>query len=116
MKFSPKSSDNKEKGVDVSLAVDVMENRDRLDIVVLVTGDGDFVPMVRALNRSGVRVLVVYFQYTEESGRKSFCNHTLLEVSDYGIDINSLERNPDERANFESLFLKYRPTDMPAQE
>jgi uncharacterized LabA/DUF88 family protein len=47
-----------EKGIDVALAVDALQVGlgGTIDIAVLVTGDGDFVPLVRALNKQGVRV------------------------------------------------------------
>lgn len=44
---------------DVELTVDVMMHASRLDRVVLVTGDGDFVRLVHALQDQGVRVEVL---------------------------------------------------------
>ncbi len=46
---------------DVGLCVDVMLDHQQLDVVVLGTGDGDFVPLVRALKRSGLRVEAIGF-------------------------------------------------------
>jgi uncharacterized LabA/DUF88 family protein len=47
---------------DVGLAVDVMKMAPKLDAVVLVAGDGDFVPLVEYLqSTSGVQVEVVSF-------------------------------------------------------
>jgi uncharacterized LabA/DUF88 family protein len=45
--------------MDVELAVNAMELAHRLDHVVLFSGDGDFRPLVEALQRQGVRVSVV---------------------------------------------------------
>lgn len=45
--------------MDVELAVDAMELAPRLDHAVLFSGDGDFRPMVAALQRQGVRVSIV---------------------------------------------------------
>src|SRR5689334_16901147 len=45
--------------MDVDLAVDMMELTDRVDHVVLFSGDGDFRRLVEAVQRKGVRVSVV---------------------------------------------------------
>jgi uncharacterized LabA/DUF88 family protein len=43
----------------VELAVDAMEVAEQVDQVVLICGDGDFSPLVQAVQRRGVRVTVV---------------------------------------------------------
>lgn len=45
--------------MDIELAVDAMEMADRIDHMVLFSGDGDFRPLVAAMQRKGVRVSVV---------------------------------------------------------
>ncbi|MBA4490110.1 NYN domain-containing protein [uncultured Paracoccus sp.] len=45
--------------MDIELAVDAMELAPRMDHAVLFSGDGDFRPLVEALQRQGVRVSVV---------------------------------------------------------
>ncbi|MDT8924882.1 NYN domain-containing protein [Pseudomonas taiwanensis] len=45
--------------VDMEIAVDVLEGAGRLDRVVILTGDGDFAPLIRAARRQGVRVEVI---------------------------------------------------------
>jgi uncharacterized LabA/DUF88 family protein len=45
--------------MDVELAVDAMEIAQHIDQLVLFSGDGDFRPLVRAVQRRGVRVTVV---------------------------------------------------------
>jgi uncharacterized LabA/DUF88 family protein len=45
--------------MDIELAVDLMEMADRLDHVVLFSGDGDFRRLVEAVQRKGVRVSIV---------------------------------------------------------
>lgn len=44
--------------VDIELALDVIEMIDRLDVVVLVSGDGDFQRLVEVLQAKGIRVEV----------------------------------------------------------
>jgi uncharacterized LabA/DUF88 family protein len=45
--------------MDIELAVDAMELAAHVDQIVLFSGDGDFRPLVEALQRRGVRVTVV---------------------------------------------------------
>jgi len=45
--------------MDIELAVDAMEMADRIDHMVLFSGDGDFRPLVAGMQRKGVRVSVV---------------------------------------------------------
>lgn len=45
--------------VDIELALDVIEMLDRLDVVVLASGDGDFQRLVEVIQAKGVRVEVV---------------------------------------------------------
>ena len=48
--------------VDLDMAVDMLLQSERLDRVVLVSGDGDFAQVVRALQNRGCRVEIVAFQ------------------------------------------------------
>ena len=56
-KYLPMSQSQGEKGTDVALAVDALQTGldGKIDLAVLVTGDGDFVPLVSALNKQGIR-------------------------------------------------------------
>ena len=45
--------------MDIELAIDMMEMVDRLDHVVLFSGDGDFRSLIEAVQRKGVRASVV---------------------------------------------------------
>ena len=45
--------------MDIELAVDAMEMAEKIDHMVLFSGDGDFRPLVAAMQRKGVRVSVV---------------------------------------------------------
>lgn len=55
---------------DLDMAVDALLQSDRLDRVVLVTGDGDFVQVVRALQNKGCRVEVVAFDHVSTALRQ----------------------------------------------
>ena len=56
------SSGTKKGDWDVGLTVDVMKMANRLDAVVIISGDGDFVPLVEYLqHHTGTQVEVVSF-------------------------------------------------------
>ncbi|MFW5655113.1 MAG: NYN domain-containing protein [Roseicyclus sp.] len=58
--FTDASGRRKVKGnMDIELAIDAMETAAHVDHIVLFSGDGDFRPLVEALQRKGVRVSVV---------------------------------------------------------
>jgi uncharacterized LabA/DUF88 family protein len=66
---------------DVGLAIDAITVAPKMDAIVLVSGDGDFVPMVEYLQvHSGCQVEVISF------GRSS--SHLLREVADEFIDMD----------------------------
>ena len=48
--------------LDIELVVDLFRLADRMDIAVIVSGDGDFAPAIRALQDKGVRCEVVSFK------------------------------------------------------
>lgn len=58
--FTDAAGRRKIKGnMDIELALDVLEMADRLDHIVLFSGDGDFRRLVETVQRRGVRVTVV---------------------------------------------------------
>ena len=58
--FTDSTGRRKVKGnMDIELAVDMMELAPHVDQIVLFSGDGDFRPLVEAVQRRGVRVSVV---------------------------------------------------------
>ncbi len=65
---------------DVGLAVDAIKMSSRLDSVVIVSGDGDFIPLVEYLQTMGVQVEVVSFGQST-SGK-------LREVVDDFVDLS----------------------------
>jgi uncharacterized LabA/DUF88 family protein len=55
---------------DLDMAVDALMQSERLDYVLLVTGDGDFVQVVRALQSKGCRVEIVGFSNVSQALKK----------------------------------------------
>ena len=65
---------------DVGLAVDAIKLAPKLDAIILVTGDGDFVPLVMHLQNEGCQVEVMSF------GKATSAK--LIEASDDFIDLD----------------------------
>ncbi len=110
LKYLPMSMTHGEKGTDVALAVDALGVglTGKIDIAVLVTGDGDFVPLARELMKNGVRVMVAYFDY-KDGEYCSFANERLLSAANYELNISGLETDKDYRSLFKSLFRQPEP-------
>jgi uncharacterized LabA/DUF88 family protein len=73
--------------MDIELAIDVMEMAERLDHVVLFSGDGDFRRMVEAVQRKGVRVTVV----STVRSQPAMIADELRRQSDVFLDISDLQ-------------------------
>jgi uncharacterized LabA/DUF88 family protein len=107
LKFTHNNHEQNEKGVDVKMALEVLQIAldDKIDVAVLITGDGDFIPLVRALMKQGKRVLLFYFDY-ENNYNKSFANKKLINACNYVINFNEIEDNKSFRPHFKNLFRK----------
>jgi uncharacterized LabA/DUF88 family protein len=80
-----KYGDGKVKAnLDIELVVDMMKTARNLDIAIVVSGDGDFAPAIRAVQELGVRVEVISFRGNTSSD--------LIEVADLFTDIVQLAR------------------------
>lgn len=69
---------------DIGIAVDAIKISRQLDVVVLVTGDGDFVPLVEFLQYHGLLVEVIGFKRTSSS--------RLIETADDFLDLSTNTR------------------------
>lgn len=69
-----RSGKKEEKGIDVWLALEAFEQAfyKRFNVLVLITSDGDYVPLIRKLNSLGTKVMVLSwdFEYTDDMGRE----------------------------------------------
>ena len=79
LKIRPDGSAKGDWAMEMSL--DVMAIASRLDTVVLVTGDGDYVPLVERLQMQGVRVEVVGFPQNTASELMN-CAQSFVAIDD----------------------------------
>src|SRR6059058_3470764 len=106
--FVDQTGRRKIKGnMDIELAVDAMELVDRIDHMVLFSGDGDFRSLVEAVQRRGVRVSVV----STTSTQPPMIADELRRQADQFVDIVELQpkisRDPSERAGRETRELRH---------
>lgn len=73
------SSGLKKADWDVGITVDAIAISDVLDVVVLVSGDGDYLPLVEYLQNKGRKVEVMAFRNTASS--------KLVEMADVFVDL-----------------------------
>jgi uncharacterized LabA/DUF88 family protein len=85
--------------MDVELAIDAMELAGHVDQIVLFSGDGDFRPLVEAVQRRGVRVTVV----STLTSQPPMIADDLRRQADVFTDLVELQpklgRDPSERAS-----------------
>ena len=100
----------KEQGIDVWLALEAFDLAisDRCDVVALVAGDGDFVPLVKKINAIGKRALVVAWGMKSENGAEVRFSSGLSGAAAYFLDMADLIDNPDgedQTALVDQLFV-----------
>lgn len=66
---------------DVGMAIDAVKLAEKVDVIILLTGDGDFVPLIEYLHGRGVMVEVVAFAEST--------NAQLKAIADSFVDISS---------------------------
>jgi uncharacterized LabA/DUF88 family protein len=80
-----KYGDGKVKAnLDIELVVDMMKTARNLDVAIVVSGDGDFAPAIRAVQEMGVRVEVISFRGNTSSD--------LMDVADLFTDITQIAK------------------------
>lgn len=109
---------NGEKGVDVSLSLEVLELSifKKFDIVVLIASDGDYVPLVRKLNSLGTRVMVLGwdFEYLDENGNTRYTATSAKMMSEvtYPVWMHRIIDGDDPQfkdENIQSMFVSQTP-------
>ncbi|WP_420149906.1 NYN domain-containing protein [Spirosoma sp.] len=106
-----------EKGIDVWLALEAFElaQYKKFDVVVLITSDGDYVPLIRKLNTLGSRIMVLSwdFEFLNEQGEKQITrtSQDLLEEVSYPVAMHGIIDDRSRRNDLviQNLFVKQQP-------
>lgn len=79
--------DNKFKtvGDDIKIAVDILKEVKDNDIVILISGDGDFIPVIEEIQRRNVKVIVV--------AKKSMLSEQLQQIANQVIFLDDIQYN-----------------------
>ena len=105
-----------EKGIDVWFALECYEQAHlrRLDVVVLIASDGDYVPLVRKLNSLGCRVMVLGwdFEFTTDNGNQMVTrtSQDLMKEASYPVPMSHVINEPKEGEELfiDNLFVETR--------
>lgn len=103
-----------EKGIDVWLALEAYELAlyKKFSVLVLITSDGDYVPLVRKLNTLGTRVMVLSwdFEYYNDEGEKvvTRTSQDLIGEVSYPVPMHDVIENRLRKNDsfIQNLFVK----------
>ncbi|MBA3312198.1 MAG: NYN domain-containing protein [Planctomycetaceae bacterium] len=91
LQLDSEGAPRRDKGIDVWFALEAYETAllKKLDVVVLVASDGDYVPLVRKLNTLGARVVVLGWDFRfsgqDNETRETRTSQALLNEASYPI-------------------------------
>lgn len=106
--FLPIQTSRGEKGMDVWFSLEAFELAiyKRYDVCVLITGDADYLPLVRKLNTLGTRIMLLAwdFQYVDqyEKTRETRTAQKLIDEVTYPIMMADVI---DDRSNKDSVMV-----------
>ncbi|MCG5537369.1 NYN domain-containing protein [Halorhodospira sp. 9622] len=103
-----------QKGVDVELALDVLDyaHDDRFDVAILITGDQDFLPVVRKITSLGKDAIVAHFEiqpWTDSRGHShsgTYCSRGLIDAAYGTINFNTIVKDANWNTEVKSLFFQ----------
>ena len=92
--FFPIRPGRGEKGIDVCLALEAYElaSAGRFDVLALIAGDGDFLPLVRKLRVLGAKVMLLAWDFEYRDGNGTIYTtrtaQSLIEEVTYSVQMN----------------------------
>jgi cold shock CspA family protein len=112
-----------DKSINVRMALEVYElaSLKEFDVVVLITSDGDYAPLVRKLNALGTRVMVLSwdFEFDDNEGKHvvTRTSQELLEEVSYPLAMHDIieKKGASKDKLIQDLFVKRDDTTGPRQ-
>ena len=96
----PDRDGNRRANLEVEISTDMMAFADKVDTIVLVSGDEDFVYPISALAQRGVRI--------EIAGFRSAMSNKLVDCADKYIDLDSMMDKFRKDSTYENDSEDYR--------
>lgn len=108
---SSKKGEVTEKGIDVWFALEAFELAvlKRFNVIVLITGDGDHLPLIRKLNTLGTRVMLLYWDIEFPAGSNENpirTNQTIINEATYEINMVNVFGNRKQTPIVEGIFIE----------
>jgi cold shock CspA family protein/uncharacterized LabA/DUF88 family protein len=112
-----------DNGIEVWFALEAYEQvvLRELDVVVLIAGDGDYLPLVRKINSLGTRVMIVGwdFEFTTDTGSTLVTRTStdLLREASYPLNMSYLIDHPGSEGEarlVDELFVNEKKNPSPA--
>jgi uncharacterized LabA/DUF88 family protein len=94
--------------MDIELAIDALELADRLDHIVLFSGDGDFRSLVAAMQRRGVRVTVISTIQTQPAMIADDLRRQADDFIDLASMVGAIARAQNERPQRSDTEVRHR--------
>ena len=101
----------KEIGMNLALHAYEIASNKKIDLLVLVACDGDYVSLIKKINGLGIKVLLVSwdFEYTDDQNylRMTKTSQDLIEETTYHLALNDIIDDPANKGNsfVEGLFV-----------
>ncbi len=110
-----------EKGIDVWFALEAYELSilKRFNVVVLITGDGDHLPLIRKLNALGTRVMLLYWDIefpTDTIEKPIRTSQTLINEATYEINMVNVLNTRKQTPIVENIFLESEDSNREEEE
>ncbi len=104
-----------ETGIDVWLALEAYEAvvHKQLDVLVVITGDADFIPLVKKAQSAGAKVMILGwdFKYTDEIGNEqsTLTSAELMDIATYPLRMHFIIEQGLENNDIRILELFLEP-------
>ncbi len=108
----------REKGIDVWLALEAYElaSVKRCNAIVLISGDGDQLQLVRKLNSLGTRVMVLAWDISNEAGTsQTRTSQALIDAATYSIEMAPLIDGREHNPLIDGIFMTKRKQEPPVE-
>jgi uncharacterized LabA/DUF88 family protein len=92
-KLKTYSNGKKKADWDVGIAMDAVSLADKVDVVCIVSGDGDYVPLVQYLKSRGVKVEIMAFESCTSGDLKRVADEFYPIKEDMLLDPDSAKLN-----------------------